>query len=82
MKEPHNYAHAGYGMIAVAASLTAIGLIALVIGGNGLFADHMQRENTAQFNECKDNNFQADECEKYLSRINNEASGVYVDLGK
>jgi len=53
MKEPHNYAHVGYGMIAVAASLAAIGIIALFIGDNGLLADNMQRENTHHFNECK-----------------------------
>jgi len=32
MKEPHNYAKVGYSMIVVAASLTAIALIALAIG--------------------------------------------------
>jgi hypothetical protein len=80
MKEPHNYAHVGYGMIAVAASLAAIGIIALAIGGDGLLADNMQRENTHHFNECKENNFKTEGCEKYWDRINNEASGVYVDL--
>ena len=80
MKEPHNYAHVGYGMIAVAASLAAIGIIALAIGGDGLLADNMQRENTHHFNECKENDFKTEGCEKYWDRINNEVSGVYVDL--
>jgi hypothetical protein len=82
MKEPHNYAKVGYSMIAVAASLAAIGLIALAIGSDVLFADHMQRENTAHFNECKKNDFKTDGCEKYWDRINNKASGIYVDLEK
>ncbi|MDH5462839.1 MAG: hypothetical protein OEY17_05355 [Nitrosopumilus sp.] len=82
MKEAHNYAHVGYGMIAVAASLAAIGIIALAIGGDGLLADNMQRENTHHFNECKKNDFKTEGCEKYWDRINNEASGIYVDLEK
>ena len=82
MKEPHNHAKVGYGMIAVAASLAAIGLIGLAIGDNVLFSDNMQRENTAHFNECKANDFKTDGCEKYWDRINNKISGNYVDLDK
>lgn len=82
MKESHNYAHVGYGMIAVSASLAAIGIIALFIGGDGLLADNMQRENTHHFNECKENDFKTDGCEKYMNRINNKISGIYVDLEK
>ena len=82
MKESHNYAHVGYGMIAVSASLAAIGIIALFIGGDGLLADNMQRENTHHFDECKKNDFKTDGCEKYWDRINNKISGIYVDLEK
>jgi len=82
MKEPHNHAKVGYSMIVVAASLAAIGLIALAIGSNVLFADNIQRNNTAHFNECKDNDFKTDGCEKYWDRINTKASGIYVDLEK
>ena len=82
MKESHNYAHVGYSMIAVAASLAAIGIIALAIGADELLSDNMQRENTRHFNECKKNDFKAEECEKYWDRINNEISGIYVDLEK
>ena len=80
MKEPHNYAKVGYSMIVVSASLAAIGLLALAISSDVLFSDHMQRENTAHFNECKANDFKTEGCEKYWSRINNEISGIYVDL--
>lgn len=82
MKEPHNHAQVGYSMILVAASLTAIALIALAIGADVLYGDNIQRENTAHFNECKAKDFKAPECEKYWDRINNEVSGIYVDLGK
>ncbi len=75
-----NHAQAGLGMIVVAASLAAIGLIALAIGDDVLFADNIQRDNTAHFNECKENDFKLDGCEKYWDRINNKVSGIYVDL--
>ena len=75
-----NHAQAGFGMIVVAASLAAIGFIALGIGDDVLFADNMQRDNTAHFNECKENDFKPDGCEKYWDRINNKISGIYVDL--
>jgi hypothetical protein len=80
MKETHNQAKVGYAMILVAGSLAAIGLIALFIGGDVLFGDNIQRDNTAHFNECKDNDFKTEGCEKYHSRINSEISGIYVDL--
>lgn len=82
MKEPHNHRHVGYGMIAVAGGLAAIGLIALFIGGNVLFSDNMQRSHTAQFEECKENDFKTEGCEKYIERINSEISGIYVDTEK
>lgn len=82
MKEPHNYAKVGYSMIVVAASLAAIGLIALFTADDVLLSDNIARENTAHFNECKKNDFKTDGCEKYWDRINNQASGIYVDLGK
>jgi len=82
MKETHNHAQVGYSMIVVAASLTAIALIALAIGANGLFADNMQRDHTAHFNECKANDFKTEDCEKFRERINNEVSGIYVDFDK
>ena len=83
MKEPHNYAKVGYGMIAVSASLAVIGLLALFLADDVLFSDNMQRDSTAHFNECKANDFKTDGCEKYWDRINNKISGIYVeDLGK
>lgn len=80
MKDPHNHRQVGYSMIVVSASLAAIGLIALAIGGDVLFGDNIQRGNTAHFNECKANDFITEDCEKYHSRINSEISGIYVDL--
>ncbi len=80
MKEPHNHAKAGQGMILVAASLAAIALIGLFIGADVLFGDNIQRDNTAHFNECKENDFKTEGCEKYHTRINSEISGIYIDL--
>jgi hypothetical protein len=82
MKEPHNRAHVGYGMIVVAAGLTAIALVALAIGSNVLYGDNIQRANTAHFKECKANDFKTKDCEKYWDRINTDVSGIHVDLGK
>jgi len=75
-----NHAQAGFGMIVVAASLAAVGLLALAIGEDVLFSDDIQRGNTAHFNECKENDFKLDGCEKYYDRINSEISGIYVDI--
>ena len=80
MKEPHNHAKVGYSMIIVSASLAIVGILALAIGGDVLFADNMQRDSTLHFNECKENDFKSEGCEKYWNRINNEISGIYVDL--
>ena len=77
-----NHAQAGFAMIVVAASLAAVGLIGLAIGEDVLFSDDMQRANTAHFNECKENDFKLDGCEKYWDRINTEISGIFVDLDK
>ncbi len=82
MKDPHNHAQVGYSMIVVAASLAAIGLIALFTADDVLFADTIARDNTAHFNECKENDFLTEGCERYWNRINNEVSGIYVDLPK
>jgi hypothetical protein len=82
MKDPHNHAHVGYGMILVAASLTAIALVALAIGADVLYGDDIQRENTSHFKQCKENDFKTEGCEKYWDRINNDVSGIYVDLDK
>jgi len=75
-----NHAQAGFAMIVVAASLATIGLLALALADDVLFADNIQRDNTAHFNECKENDFKADGCQKYWDRINTEVSGIFVDL--
>ena len=67
-------------MIAVAASLAVIGIMALFMANDVLYADNLQRDNTIHFNECKANDFKTDGCEKYHDRINNQISGIYVDL--
>lgn len=80
MKEPRNHAKVGYSMIVVSASLAAVALLALAIGDDVLFADNISRDNTTHFNECKENDFKTEGCEKYWDRINNKISGIYVDL--
>ena len=80
MKEPRNHAKVGYSMIVVSASLAAVALLGLAIGDDVLFADNISRDNTTHFNECKENDFKTEGCEKYWDRINNKISGIYVDL--
>ena len=80
MKKSQNLRQVGYSMILVSASLVAILVIGLSIGEDVLFADNMSRDNTAYFNECKANDFKTEGCEIYWDRINNEISGIYVDL--
>lgn len=79
VKEPRNYAKVGYSMIVVAASLAAIGLIALAIADDVLFSDKISRANTAHFDECKAGGFADEGCKKYCDRINNRISGIYVE---
>ncbi len=67
-----NHAQVGFAMIVVSASLAVIGLLALAIGDDVLFSDNMQRANTAEFNECKENDFKLDGGEKYWDRINSK----------
>ncbi len=80
MKEPHNYAIVGYSMILVSVSLVAIGLIALAIGEDVLFADKIQRGQTAHFEECKANDFVDEGCEKYMVFIQAENCITDQDL--
>ena len=79
MRDPRNHAKVGYSMVLVAASLAIIGIMALFLASDVLFADNMQRDSTAHFNECKSNDFSTEDCLKYCSRINTEISGVYSD---
>jgi len=80
LKEPHNYAKVGYGMILVSVSLTAIGLIALAIGSDVLYADTIQRTKTANFEECKANDFVDESCEKYMVFIKADECIANQDL--
>ncbi len=82
MKKTRNYAQVGYSMIVVAGSLAAISLIALFTADDVLFADNISRDKTTHFNECKSNDFVAEDCAKYRSRINTDISGIYVDPSK
>ena len=80
MKDPRNMRQVGYSMILVSASLVGVLVLGLVIGEDVLYADNMSRDNTAYFNECKANDFKTDGCDIYWDRINNDISGIYVDL--
>jgi len=80
MKDPKNLRQVGYSMILVSASLVAVLVIGIAIGEDVLFADNISRDNTTHFNECKANDFKTEGCEIYWDRINNEISGIYVDL--
>jgi len=80
-KDPHNYRAVGWSMVAVAGGLAAIGLLALFIGNDVLYSDNIQRAKTAEFEHCKQINFEGPECAKFLDRINTPASGVFTDGG-
>ena len=65
-------------MIAVSASLAVIGLLQLGIGENVLFGDDIQRQNTADFENCKEIDFVGEECRKFDSRLKIDA----IDSGQ
>ena len=69
MKEPHHQRKVGYGMIMVAASLAAIGILQLAIGPDVLFADDIQREQVELFEDCQANGFQEPQCAKWLDEM-------------
>ena len=80
MKDPHNYAKVGYGMIMVSASLTAIAILGLAIGSDVLYGDNIQRAQTAHFEDCKANNFEAEDCQQYMVFIKYEECVANQDL--
>jgi len=80
MKEPHHHAKVGYSMILVSASLTAIALLGLAISSDVLFADKIQRGETAHFEECKANDFVDENCEKYMVFIKGDECIANQDL--
>ncbi len=80
MKEPHNYAKVGFAMILVSVSLTAIALLGLAISSDVLFADKIQRAETAHFEECKANDFVDEGCEKYMVFVQAEECVANQDL--
>ena len=65
MQNPHNYRKVGYSMILVAASLAAIGIVQVAIGPDVLYADQMQRDNTAFFEMCKAGNYMQEGCDMF-----------------
>ena len=69
MKEPHHHRKVGYGMIMVAASLAAIGVLQLTIGEDVLFGDDIQRQQIEVFDNCEANGFQSPECAKRLDAM-------------
>jgi len=80
MKEPHNHAKVGYSMILVSVSLVAIALIGLAIGEDVLYADKIQRGETAHFEECKANDFVNEDCERYMVFVKAEECVANQDL--
>jgi len=80
MKEPHHHATVGYSMILVSVSLVAIALIGLAIGEDVLFADKIQRGETAHYEECKANDFVDEGCERYMVFVKAEECVANQDL--
>ena len=56
-------------MIMVAASLAMIGVLQLAIGPDVLFADDIQRQQVAVFDDCQANGFQEPQCAKWLDEM-------------
>lgn len=67
-------------MILVAAPLAIIGLMFLGIGDNVLYADNIKRLKVIEFEECRDNKFVGEGCEKYADSIQYEKCVAEQDL--
>jgi hypothetical protein len=78
-ENPHNYRKVGYGMILVAASLTTIALLGIVIGEDVLYGDKIQRAKLVDFEKCREADFQLQECSAYWEKLNNDVAGIYTE---
>ncbi len=76
---PRHHAHVGYSMILVAASLAVIGILHLSIGEEVLYADQIQRAQTANYEACAESGF-GEGCEKYMPFVNYERCVADRDL--
>lgn len=66
-------------MILVAASLAVIGVLHLSIGEEVLYADQIQRAQTANYEACAESGF-GEGCEKYMPFVNYERCVGELDL--
>jgi len=82
MKETGINMQTKVALITIVATLVVIGIMGMTIGKNVLFADIISRDKTAEFKQCKADDFKTSGCEKYWDRINTDVSGIYVDLKK
>ena len=80
MSDPHNYRKVGYSMIVVSASLVSIALVGLAIGEDVLYADNIQREKTAHFEECFETDFVAESCQPYMVHMKYEQCVAEKDI--
>lgn len=76
---PRHHAKVGYSMILVAASLAVIGILHLSIGEEVLYADQIQRAQTANYEACAESGF-GEGCEKYMPFVNYERCVSDLDL--
>lgn len=82
MKESSTNMQVKGGLIIMIAVLVVIGIMGMTIGKNVLFSDSIARDKTADFKQCKADDFKTKNCEKYWDRINTDVSGIHVDLKK
>lgn len=76
---PRHHAKVGYSMILVAASLAVIGVLHLSIGEEVLYADQIQRAQTANYEACAESGF-GEGCERYMPFVNYERCVSEGDL--
>ncbi|MDD9813962.1 MAG: hypothetical protein OXU86_01820 [Thaumarchaeota archaeon] len=76
---PRHHAKVGYSMILVAASLAVIGVLHLSIGEEVLYADQIQRAQTANYESCAESGF-GEGCEKYMPFVTYERCVADLDL--
>ena len=78
MKDPHNYKQVGFAMIVVAASLSMVGILGVMIGDDVLYSDKIQRGKSALFEQCKEIDFKHEKCEVFMDRVTNPTSGLQL----
>ena len=80
MSDPHNYSKGGLFHDCSISFSSSNSLVGLAIGADVLYADNIQREKTAHFEECFETDFVAESCQPYRVHMKYEQCVAEKDI--